>query len=292
GPQRCDRAGLRAVRRGSRRRRSARSVRGHHRARAHHGSPRQPAQTANTVFPHGIDGAARDCREQLERAEPALARPLRRPRRAALVRPGGSRVVAHASDAAGRDINRSAGVLLHPTSLPGRYGIGDLGDELIAFLDWAASAGMRLWQVLPLNPPGFGNSPYGCHSSFAGNPLLISPQRLMQRHLLPKKAIDRSPQFPNDHIDFDAVRRWKNDLLRTAWRHFEERGSRELREDLSRFTLEEREWLEDWALYAALKEKFGGAAWWEWDRAIAQREEQAVAGAKRELADTIAFHEF
>ena len=68
------------------------------------------------------------------------------------------------------------GVLLHPTSLPGRYGIGDLGDELLAFLDWAASAGMRIWQVLPLNPPGYGNSPYGCLSSFAGNPLLISPR--------------------------------------------------------------------------------------------------------------------
>ncbi|HEY4640788.1 MAG TPA: 4-alpha-glucanotransferase [Thermoanaerobaculia bacterium] len=199
--------------------------------------------------------------------------------------------MAHTSEAYAMK-ERNAGVLLHPTSLPGPYGAGDLGDELIGFLDWAASAGMRLWQVLPLNPPGFGNSPYGCHSSFAGNPLLISPQRLMQRHLLPKKAADRPPQFPNDHVDFDAVRRWKDDLLRAAWRHFEERGSRELREDLSRFTLEERKWLEDWALYAALKEKSGGAAWWEWDRAIAQRDEQALAGARRELGDAIAFHEF
>ena len=199
--------------------------------------------------------------------------------------------MAHTSEAYALK-ERNAGVLLHPTSLPGPYGIGDLGDELIAFLDWAASAGMRIWQVLPLNPPGFGNSPYGCHSSFAGNPLLISPQRLMQRHLLPKKAVDRSPQFPNEQIDFDAVRRWKYDLLRTAWRHFEERGSRDAREDLSRFTLEERRWLEDWALYAALKEKYGGAAWWEWDRAIAQRDEQAMSEAKRELGEAIAFHEF
>src|SRR5438067_1288119 len=85
--------------------------------------------------------------------------------------------------------SRNAGVLLHPTSLPGRYGVGDLGDELIAFLDWAATAGVHIWQVLPLNPPGFGNSPYGCVSSFAGNPLLISPQRLLHSSLLPHDAV-------------------------------------------------------------------------------------------------------
>ena len=85
---------------------------------------------------------------------------------------------------------RAAGVLLHPTSLPGRSGIGDLGDELIAFLDWARSAGVRVWQLLPLNPPGYGNSPYGCHSSYAGNPLVISPQRLVRDGLLPEGALD------------------------------------------------------------------------------------------------------
>ena len=73
----------------------------------------------------------------------------------------------HTSDAIAREHRRSAGVLLHPTSLPGRYGVGDLGDELIAFLDWAQTAGLRIWQVLPLNPPGYGNSPYGCLSSYA-----------------------------------------------------------------------------------------------------------------------------
>src|SRR5438445_965346 len=84
---------------------------------------------------------------------------------------------------------RTAGVLLHPTSLPGRFGIGDLGDELLTFLDWAQSAGLRIWQVLPLNAPGYGNSPYGCLSSYAGNPLLISPQRMLEEGLLPANAI-------------------------------------------------------------------------------------------------------
>src|SRR5438552_2758320 len=116
---------------------------------------------------------------------------------------------------------RQSGVLLHPTSLPGRYGVGDLGDELIAFLDWAESAGMRIWQVLPLNPPGFGNSPYGCVSSFAGNPLLISPQRLLQAALLPPHAVDHVPAFDDDSVDFDRVAQWKHALLQQSWTHFE-----------------------------------------------------------------------
>ena len=82
------------------------------------------------------------------------------------------------------NIRRAAGVLLHPTSLPGRFGIGDFGDEVMSFLDWAEEAGLRVWQILPLNPPGYGNSPYGCHSSYAGNPLLISPDRLISDGLL------------------------------------------------------------------------------------------------------------
>ena len=88
--------------------------------------------------------------------------------------------MAHTSPEPGRDARRAAGVLLHPTSLPGVYGVGDLGDELVSFLDWSASSGLTIWQVLPLNPAGYGNSPYNCVSSVAGNPVLISPQRLLQ----------------------------------------------------------------------------------------------------------------
>src|SRR6266436_4170068 len=127
---------------------------------------------------------------------------------------------AHTTEAPAR-AQREAGVLLHPTSLPGRYGIGDLGDELIAFLDWAVSAGMGVWQVLPLNPPGYGYSPYGCISSFAGNPLLISPQRLVEQELLPASALEGLPEFPDDHVDFDRVTRTKNGLLRASFDHFE-----------------------------------------------------------------------
>ena len=114
---------------------------------------------------------------------------------------------------------RAAGALLHPTSLPGRYGIGDLGDEAIAFLDWLAAAGMTLWQVLPLNPPGYGWSPYACLSSFAGNPLLISPQRMLEEGLL--DAVTDPPPFPHDHVDFERVAAWKYALLRASWHRFE-----------------------------------------------------------------------
>src|ERR1700716_3212859 len=98
--------------------------------------------------------------------------------------------MAHTSSPNAPKPSRTSGVLLHPTSLPGRFGIGDLGDELLSFLDWAQSAGMRIWQVLPLNVPGYGTSPSGCLSSYAGNPLLISPRRLVESGLLPDDALD------------------------------------------------------------------------------------------------------
>src|SRR5687768_9973182 len=160
---------------------------------------------------------------------------------------------------------RSAGVLLHPTSLPGRYGIGDLGDELTVFLDWAASAGMRLWQVLPLNPPGFGNSPYGCLSSFAGNPLLISPQRLLHENLLEPDDVSDVPQFNDEHVEFERVSELKFSLLRTAWQRLESRA--ELHDAFDAFVdaPEQKDWLDDYALYMTLKERARGAPWWRWD---------------------------
>ncbi len=198
---------------------------------------------------------------------------------------------AHTSIPFVNDGRRAAGVLLHPTSLPGRYGIGDLGHELIVFLDWAQSAGLRLWQVLPLNPPGFGNSPYGCLSSYAGNPLLISPQHLLQDGLLPEQAVDHVPQFPDDRIDFDRVAPFKMGLLRTSWKHFNERGRDDHRQALERFEADNA-WLPDWTLYAALKERYAGAKWSEWPRGLAIRDPAAMATASRELADEIQFQKY
>jgi len=180
---------------------------------------------------------------------------------------------------------RSAGVLLHPTSLPGTYGIGDLGNELISFLDWAAAAGMRMWQVLPLNPPGYGYSPYGCLSSFGGNPLLISPQKLLHENLLEPSDVADLKQLPDDHVEFEAVCELKFRLLRIAWKRFTDHPA------LEAFCAApgQREWLDDYALFMALKERAGGAPWWEWDTNVAKQEPAALERARKELADDIAF---
>jgi 4-alpha-glucanotransferase len=187
--------------------------------------------------------------------------------------------------------SRTAGVLLHPTSLPGRFGIGDMGDELLAFLDWAQSAGFGIWQVLPLNAPGYGNSPYGCLSSYAGNPLLISPERLRKDGLLPADALDDVEELPDGHVDFDRVTAVKTRLLRTSHEHFSEHASDQQREAVAAFT-RDNAWLPEWSLYAALKEKYGGKSWVDWSEELAAREPAALAGARFEFADEIRFHQY
>jgi 4-alpha-glucanotransferase len=186
---------------------------------------------------------------------------------------------------------RTAGVLLHPTSLPGRFGIGDLGDELLTFLDWAKSAGLRIWQVLPLNAPGYGNSPYGCLSSYAGNPLLISPQRLLEDDLLPPDALDDFPKLAEDHVDFDRVQVTKQELLQRSYEHFAEHASDQQRQALAAFVADNT-WLGEWALYAALKHQHDGQPWTAWPRGLADRADDAIANARFELADEIRFHEY
>ena len=186
---------------------------------------------------------------------------------------------------------RTAGVLLHPTSLSGRFGIGDLGDELLSFLDWAHSAGLRLWQVLPLNAPGYGNSPYGCLSSYAGNPLLISPERLVECGLLPTDALNEVPAFAEDFVEFDRVHAFKQNLLQQSFEHFAEYGSDEQRQALAAF-VHDNAWLPDWTLYAALKEQHGGKSWTAWTADVASRDRDALADARIELADEIGYQAY
>jgi 4-alpha-glucanotransferase len=202
--------------------------------------------------------------------------------------------VIHSSDAVGRDPRRVAGVLLHPTSVPGPYGVGDLGDELIAFLDWTATAGMKLWQVLPLNPPGYGYSPYGCLSSVAGNPMLISPQRLAQDELLAPESFADVPNFAADHAEFRRAEIWKGKLLREAWRRFQESATPEQRARVDAFESHPDQvgWLEDFALFMALKERAHGAPWWDWPGGAAEREPAALRKLRRELEGEIAFQKF
>src|SRR5215813_14042909 len=116
---------------------------------------------------------------------------------------------------------RASGILLHPTSLPGRFGIGDLGPAAYAFADFLVSSGQRLWQVLPLGPTGYGDSPYACYSAFAGNPLLISPDQLFREGLLTHGDLDDIPTLPADRIDFAAAHKTKEALLRRAYEHYQ-----------------------------------------------------------------------
>jgi len=189
---------------------------------------------------------------------------------------------------------RVAGVLLHPTSLPSAYGIGELGDSAIELLDWAASAGMRIWQVLPLNPPGFGASPYGCLSSFAGNPMLISIQRLLQDGLLDAAGVGEVPGFSNDHVELDRVQPFKSALLHASWRRFEERATPALRAELEAFVRapEQREWLADYTLFMALKDHSGGQPWWRWSEGLMKRRLRTIERARLAHADAIRFWEY
>ncbi len=188
---------------------------------------------------------------------------------------------------------RAAGILLHPTSLPGRFGVGDLGPAADAFLDWLASAGIGLWQVMPLGPTGYWNSPYNNLSAFAGNSLLISPEQLVLDGFLPASALDAAPPFPEDHVDFGAVITWKRRLLQTSWKHaLANRPS--LREELRAFEEEpaQKRWLSDWTLFASLVGRNRTVTWAEWPREIIEHEPAALEAARRDLAGEIEFRTY
>ena len=173
---------------------------------------------------------------------------------------------------------RAAGILLHPTSLPGRFGIGDLGPGADRFLDWAADAGQTLWQVLPLGPAGGGGSPYTCASAFAGNPLLISPEVLVAEGLLPEAALDGAPGWREDRVDFETVSPWKDHLFRWSWEHFGAAAPEGVRAEFEAFlgTPDQSAWLPDWALFAALTKNFGGRPWTDWEGDLAARDPDAL----------------
>ncbi|HWE23596.1 MAG TPA: 4-alpha-glucanotransferase [Myxococcales bacterium] len=177
---------------------------------------------------------------------------------------------------------RASGVLLHVTSLPSPYGIGDVGPEAIAWIDRLSAAGQSFWQALPLGPTGYGDSPYQALSSFAGNALLISPDWLVEDELL--RASDCAGQsFPPARVDFDAVKRFKYALLETAFRNFTAGAGRDLRPAFEEFGRSEAHWLDDYALFRALKEKYGGASYLDWPEELVRRVPRALDRARSEL---------
>ena len=188
------------------------------------------------------------------------------------------------------NIERSAGILLHPTSLPGPYGIGSLGDEAYRWIDFLEAAGQRLWQVLPLGPTGYGDSPYQSFSAFAGNPYLIDLERLRAEGLVDEAVLTDPPEFPADEVDFGAVIPFKLSILEHVFERFEGRAGATYRDEFKAFERAQEYWLEDFALFMALKESHGGRAWNEWDEEVRLRQESALVGARRELDSAIRRH--
>ena len=186
---------------------------------------------------------------------------------------------------------RSAGILLHPTSLPGKYGIGDLGNEAYKFVDFLVDAGQKLWQVFPLGPTGYGDSPYQCFSAFAGNPLLISPDKLIEENLLQVSDIQNVPGSDSGRIDYGKVINFKKELLSAAYKNFKN-NSETLKNDFNSFINEHSNWLDDYSLFMAAKDFHGGASWNEWDKSLVLREESALNSWKEKLSDEILYHKF
>jgi 4-alpha-glucanotransferase len=187
---------------------------------------------------------------------------------------------------------RSSGVLLHPTSLPGRYGVGDLGEWAYHFVDWLHEAGQSIWQVLPLGPTSYGDSPYQSLSTFAGNPLLISFDRLAQDGWLTAGELAAVPNFPVHSVDFGNVITYHNTLLAKAYVRFAASATAAQKSAFDEWCAGQSYWLDDFALFAALKAANGGKAWVEWPKGLALREAAALAAARVTYADAVAEQKF
>ncbi|MBA3643605.1 MAG: 4-alpha-glucanotransferase [Chloroflexia bacterium] len=187
---------------------------------------------------------------------------------------------------------RASGILAHPTSFPGPHGIGDLGEGGYRFVEWLAQAGQQLWQVLPLCPIGPGNSPYASPSAFAGNPLLVSLDWLNGDGLLTEQDLREAPEFPSTEIDFDRVQAFKLPLLQRAFDRFRRGAATNQRVAFDAFCRDEATWLDDYALFMAVKEAHDGVAWIDWDPAIALRQPDAMATWSEKLHNSIRCHKF
>lgn len=187
---------------------------------------------------------------------------------------------------------RSSGILLHPTSLPGPFGIGDLGPEAYAFADFLEAAGQSLWQVLPLGPTGYGDSPYACYSAFAGNTLLISPEDLVREGLITKDDVETLQPFEAERVDFEVVHNFKDAILRLAFDAFRQTTNSELSNAFAEFRDQHAAWLDDYTLFRALKDEHGGKAWTEWQPELASRDAGALDVVRQNLDEEIEAQKF
>ena len=187
---------------------------------------------------------------------------------------------------------RASGILLHPTSFPGRFGIGDLGPAAYRFVDFLAAADQQLWQVMPLGPTSYGDSPYQALSAFAGNPLLIHLEQLVNEKCLAPWDFDGAPGFPEQMVDYGAVIPFKHRLLRLSYQNFKANAGDRLRAEFERFVAANSAWLDDFALFAALKEHYAGANWNMWEPEIATRQPAALEQWRATLAGEIQYHKY
>jgi 4-alpha-glucanotransferase len=188
--------------------------------------------------------------------------------------------------------SRSSGILLHPTSLPGPYGIGDLGPAAFDWVDALVRAKQSWWQILPLGPTGYEDSPYQCFSAFAGNPNLVSPELLVEDGLLREEDVVAGLSFPEDSVDYGAVIAFKTRIVNAAWRNFRSGSVALLRPLFERFCRENARWLDDFGLFMALKDSHRGVGWQEWPRDLRLRRPPALEAARQQFSDAIGSHKF
>jgi 4-alpha-glucanotransferase len=188
--------------------------------------------------------------------------------------------------------SRASGVLLHPTSLPSQFGIGDLGIDAYRFIDFLADSGQQLWQILPLGPAGKGNSPYASYSAMAGNPLLISPELLEKKGLLEKAHLAHLPEFNAETVDFEQAISTKIPMLRKACSNFEANATSFEKQEFSEFCDRNAYWLDDYALFMALKDAHQGASWNHWEPAIARRQPAAIEQWQQQLSTGTFYYKY
>lgn len=189
-------------------------------------------------------------------------------------------------------LNRSSGILMHVSSLPGKFGIGDVGEEAYRWVDFLDNAGIKYWQILPLNPTGYGNSPYQGLSAFAGNPLFISPKMLYDSGLLDQSTLKKVPRFSSQKVDFQKVITWKSMLLKSVFKNFQKSKHQKIKLEFSKFQNENASWLIDFSFFMALREKFNLVSWNKWPDPFKMHDLEALKTFQNDHHEEVMCHSF
>ncbi|MGL4651708.1 MAG: 4-alpha-glucanotransferase, partial [Caldilineaceae bacterium] len=190
------------------------------------------------------------------------------------------------------DQTRRSGILLHITSLPGRYGVGSFNQAAYDWVDFLVRTRQTVWQVLPLGPTGYGDSPYQSFSTFAGNPYLISLEEMVDDGLLDRFVLDNAPELPRQFVDYGWLYIWKLPVLRQAAGEFFARATDSMRAEYESFCAQQADWLDDYSLFMALKDAEGGKSWTEWEMPLRSRMPDALVAARKEHESAIHAHKF